>query len=171
MRLKGSEYVTPKYTTLAQGLFCAEGSWESTDAGRILCPPLICLKVEHQFSFAKMSIPLYLLPVLHPQEEKITLVTGDWELTPEWVCQTVLTKIRHYRPLVPHIFHSNFPMIYYPLCYPKVGLYTPKSEFKLGGRVLEAKKRSVLLPGKGESQQDSVLKTVNPSWGWSLEVL
>lgn len=31
---KGSERVTPKYAILAQGLFWAEGDWETADAGK-----------------------------------------------------------------------------------------------------------------------------------------
>lgn len=47
--MKGLVYATPKYATLAQGLFLSEGNWEPTDAEKAPYPPLNCLKAGWYF--------------------------------------------------------------------------------------------------------------------------
>ena len=65
LRWRGSK---PKYATLTWGLFWAEGNWESTHVGRILCLPPMYLKTGYKFPFVKMSIPHP--SSSHPQDKK-----------------------------------------------------------------------------------------------------
>lgn len=63
-----AEYTTPKYTSLAYGLFWAKGNWQEVATRKAYCRPAICLKAGQNFT--KESF----FPSL-PQRQK--LITGD----------------------------------------------------------------------------------------------
>ena len=55
---KSSEPPMPTYATLVYWLFWAEGTWETADAGRALCPPPFYLKAGHEISPEKSALPI-----------------------------------------------------------------------------------------------------------------
>lgn len=97
-------------------LFWADGSWESTDAGRVLCSPDPAIPSTEKQS---LSSPLWRSPVhFHPQtihsahEES---GTHHWRLriNSDNFVQQFLLKIR--LPLVFSYIFSNFSLIYHLL--------------------------------------------------------
>ena len=77
--LKGMRICCSKICYFGIGLFWAEGNWESTDPGKILCLYLICLKRRNKFSCEEDP------PPPQPRREK-RFIIEDGESTARRVC-------------------------------------------------------------------------------------
>ena len=108
--IKGTEAVQNMLfqngATVACCLFWAEGTWESTDAERDLCPAFYLTKQVRR-SLLRHVPSLYL-------EEKNILIPGDYESMPKCVCTNKLRKTILRFHYFHHAFPSHWPTGYCP---------------------------------------------------------